>query len=213
MSTAGYETRQGRMASPVRREFKSFTLKNATKTASESWATQCAAASTDLDHIQKDLSTVKAMAASFADEKKTLCNDLKQLLVTVREATTICKVVQGMEARGQRLTAYDHDSDHRIDVSISPRPSDITQYSHTLPTRSTAFQNALQSVVPLASYSSPQPRPPASSTARALPLPAAPAQPLPPTLAPEISEDDLVVLLLKRQLQRREMELKSLMHH
>jgi hypothetical protein len=203
MSLAGYETRAGRStASPVRHEHKSFTLRNVTKSVSNSWAAQCTAASGELERIQGDIAAVKIMTTSFADEKRTLCNDLKQLLATVREATTICRVVQGMEVRAPQLTTLqnDFDTDHRIDISISPRPADVAHNVLSFDTRNTALHNALQSVVPSASYASPQPRAPATS-ARALPA------------APDMSEDDLVVLLLKRQLQRRELELKSLLQN
>ncbi len=205
------------MPSPLRRERRSFTLRGATDSVSASWAAQCAAAELDICRSRDDIVALKTLTSDFFDEKRLLCNDLKQLLITVREATTICRVVQSLETRAPQLAPHsdmspgsDTESEARINVSISPRPSEISkpqrarEVSASPGERIHPYHHMLQSIVPSVAYASPQPRLPRPREADAVVQFE--------SNAPDLAEDDLVVLLLKRQLQRRELELKQLMN-
>lgn len=200
-----------KLPSPARHERRSFTLRGATA----SWASQCAAANLDICRSRDEIVTLQTMTSDFFEEKRLLCNDLKQLLSTVREATTICRVIQSLETsapqvapHSNRSAVLDSESEARIDVSISPRPSALSRHqlereeSSSPEERTHPYRHMLQSVVPSVAYASPQPR---------LPTPRERA-PIPLQSSPDLAEDDLVVLLLKRQLQRRELELKQLMN-
>jgi hypothetical protein len=201
------EAQLRRVGSPGRKELNGFSLRSATKLASESWATQCRSIENDVSRCQAEVGVLKRMSATFAEDKQVLCTDLKQLLMTVREAQTICRVVDAMEARAPvYVTERREPSETHIDVSVSPKVEVTSRrQGSTASELNHQYQRMLRSVLPSNAEGSaphavsPQPRMPHHSA----PLDA----------ATDADEDDLVVLLLKRQLQRRELELKQLMQH
>lgn len=183
------------------------------------------------DDTQLYLTSCKSMlqqlhveAAMFSSERDAVNAELRRIQGVVSDASTLCRIVQARESKPVLVPETDEQEAEQVNVSVSMTPTrdaglPLVASGNAAP-RSSVFrmpyEAMMSEVVPAgreplmcdAEVPSPQVRPPhldGGEQHRKSNVPN-----LRDTLQPT-EEDELVVLLLRRQLQRREAELKRMM--
>lgn len=165
----------------------------------DEWDATEANAESRLTSVSTALHDVVLCSEGLTTTRSHLRQELRGLVSATKDAAALCRIVNSMRPLQPRDVMNDADDRDGTSIDVS-----VTVGHASDPME---IESAMMDVVPMDAA------PTAGSEARKRnPIVSAEEESPRPSAVPEgTNEDDLVVLLLKRQLQRRELELKRLL--